>query len=385
MNRLYLDHNATTTPDPEVRAAIVAAWEGGGGNASSVHAEGRAARRRLEEAREQVAALIGARPEEIVFTSGGTEADNLALFGLADAAAAGRRHLVVSAVEHPAVLRPAEHLRRRGFDVTFLGVDADGRVDPAAAEDALRPDTALVSVMLANNEVGTIEPVAALADIARARGIPVHTDAVQAAGKIPVNVDDLGVDLLTLSAHKLYGPTGAGALYVRRGTRLLPLCRGGPQERERRPGTENVPALAGFGRACALAAERLASDAPRLERLRDRFESAVRRRIPCARINGAGAPRLPNTSNISFAGLDGENIAQILDELGVAVSTGSACSSGEDEPPHVLLAMGRTLVEAHAAVRFSFGRTTPEAAVEDAVERLCAAVTRAGGTLRDND
>jgi cysteine desulfurase len=369
VNRIYLDHNATTPLSPEVRDAMAECC-GVCGNPSSIHAEGQAARRLVDRARAAVARLIGARPEEILFTSGGTEADNLALLG----GAAGRRQIATSATEHQAVLNPARHLARSGVDVAFLPVDREGRLDLDAAATAIGAGTALVSVMLANNDVGTIQPVSELAELARRAGAVVHTDAVQAVGKLPVDVDTLGVDLLSLSGHKISGPMGSGALYVRKGTRLAALVHGGHQERSLRPGTENVPAIVGLGRACELAAQHLAADAARLAALRARFERDVLDAIPGVRINGDGAPRVPTTSNLAFDGVEGELLAINLDLLGVSVSTGAACAVGSAEPSHVLLAMGRSPAQARSCIRFSFGRDTTDAEVEQAVALLAQAV-----------
>jgi cysteine desulfurase len=375
---IYLDHNATTPLEPAVRAEMNAVLDRAVGNASSLHAFGQAARRILDEARARVARLIGALPEEIVFTSGGTEADNLAVLGVVAARSGRPPHVVTSAIEHPAVLNPCRQLELRGCRVTFLAVDREGRLDPAAAIAALSDETALVSVMLANNDVGTLQPVAALAEGARARGVLIHTDAVQAVGKVPVNVHELGVDLLSLSGHKLHGPQGAGALYVRRGTPLEPFMFGGRQERGLRPGTENVAAIAGLGKACELAAMRLAEDGLRMDRLRAAFETAIRERVPGVTVNGGGASRLPNMSHLTFAGLDGETLAISLDLLGLAASVGAACSSGVREPPHVLLAMGRSPAAARSSLRFSFGRGNTDEDVARAVDL----VVRAVGVMR---
>jgi len=364
MTTIYLDHNATTPVDPAVRDEMAACLGGAPGNPSSLHSFGREARRVIDRARARAARLIGAQPGEIVFTSGGTEANNLAIMGAISAANRPRPHIVASAVEHQAVLNVCRHFKSIGSQVSLLQVDQEGLLDPAAAISSLRGDTAVVSVMLANNDIGTVQPVAALSSPARERGIPVHSDAVQAVGKLPVDVKTLAVDLLSFSGHKLHGPQGAGALYIRQGIKLAPIMFGGHQERGLRPGTENVAAIAGFGKACELAAARLAADAVHLEALRSSFEASILARVPTAAVNGRGAPRLPNTSNISFAGLDGELLAVNLDLLGIAVSTGAACSTTDREPSHVLLAMGRTPEQARSSVRFSFGRgNTPAEAL----------------------
>ncbi len=375
---LYADCNATTPLDPEVRVAMAEALDEGFGNPSSLHQAGQQARRLVERARAQVAALVGARPDEILFTSGGTEADNLAVLGAVAGVPPGRRRLVTTSVEHQAVLGPCEHLRAAGADVVLAGVDGEGRLLLDALARTVGPETALVSVMLANHDTGVVQPVAEVAGLARAAGALVHTDAVQAAGKLPIDVDALGVSLLSLSSHKLHGPKGAGALYVRRGVTVRPLVHGGRQERTLRPGTENVPAVVGFGKACELARSRLAADAAHLRELRDRFEQALMARVQGCEVNGsvsAGA-RLPNTSNLAFAGVDAEALTVRLDLLGMAASRGSACSAGDPAPSHVLLAMGQSAARARSAVRFSFGRTTAAADIDRAVELVAAAVQK---------
>lgn len=375
---IYADYNATTPVDPEVRAAMAHALEAGFGNASSLHSAGQEARRLVERARAQAAALIGAQADEIVFTSGGTEADNLAVLGVAQAAPPERNAVVTSAVEHQAVLAPCQDLQARGHPVTFLPVDGMGRLVASALADAAKPGVALLSVMLANNETGTVQPMAAVVAAADACGAWVHTDAVQAAGKLPIDVRALGVSLLSFSSHKLHGPKGAGALYVRRGVQLSPRVLGGRQERGLRPGTENVPAIVGFGKACELAAQRLVADARRVASLRDRFEAQVLARIDGTRVNGARDRRLPNTSNLAFAGLDGEAITINLDMLGLAASNGAACSAIDHAPSHVLVAMGQAPAEARRAVRFSFGRDNTD---ED-IDRAVALVGQAVALLR---
>jgi cysteine desulfurase len=368
---IYADYNATTPLDPEVRVAMNEALDVTFGNPSSIHSAGQAARRLVDRARAQVAGLIGAAPDEIIFTSGGTEADNLAVLGVADAATA--RGIVTSAVEHKAVLDPCTYLQTKGHSVTFLPVDRDGRVDLAALEAAVKTDVALVSLMLANNDTGTIQPVSEAAQAAQASAALVHTDAVQAAGKLPIDVNKLGVSLLSFSSHKIHGPKGAGALFVRRGVRLTPLVYGGRQERTLRPGTENVPAIVGFGKACELARARLDADARRVAELRDHFEKQILARVSGTRANG-GNRRLPNTTNIAFPRLDGEAITVNLDMLGMAVSTGAACSSADKTPSHVLVAMGQTPAEARSSVRFSFGRHTTDEDIDRATNLVVQAV-----------
>ncbi|MBN2193714.1 MAG: cysteine desulfurase [Polyangiaceae bacterium] len=372
---IYLDHNATTALDPIVRTEMTPWLDAKFGNPSSLHAFGQEARRAVDAARARVARLVGAEPEEIVLTSGGTEANNLAILGVAEGSRPTRRRVVTTAIEHQSVLGPCGFRAHGGGALTVLPVDRDGRLDPAEALASLRNDTLLASVMLANNDVGTEQPVGALASRARELGIPLHTDAVQAVGKVPVDVRALGVDLLSFSAHKLHGPSGAGALYVRRGVALAPRAFGGHQERGLRPGTENVAAIVGFGKACDLAAERLERDATHLARLRAGFEAALLATVPGAVVNGDGAPRLPNTSNVSFDGVDGQLLVINLDLLGLAVSTGAACSSADREPSHVLLAMGRTPLEARASMRCSFGRGNTDDDVSQSVERIARAVS----------
>jgi cysteine desulfurase len=375
---IYADYNATTPLDPEVRAAMNEALDVSFGNPSSIHSAGQAARRLVDRARAQVAGLIGAAPDEIVFTSGGTESDNLAVLGAAAAASGERKRVVTSAVEHKAVLDPCAFLQTKGHAVSFLPVDRDGRVDLAALETAVKADVALVSLMLANNDTGTLQPVAEAAQAVKAGGALMHSDAVQAAGKLPIDVKTLGVSLLSFSSHKIHGPKGAGALFVRYGTGLAPLVHGGRQERTLRPGTENVPAIVGFGKACELARTRLEADARRVAELRDHFERQILDGVPDTRING-GIIRLPNTSNIAFAGLDGEAITINLDMMGMAVSTGAACSSADKTPSHVLVAMGQSAAEARSSVRFSFGRDT----TDEEVDRATSLVVQAVNLLRE--
>lgn len=374
MPRAYFDHNATTPLAPEVWDILRAAYETGFGNASSIHRQGQAAKALLEQAREAVADLIGARPAEIVFTSGGTEADNLAIQGIAAHHPGG--HLVTSQIEHHAVLHTCQELARRGWAVTYLPVDGRGQVDPGDVQRALRPETVLISVMLANNETGVLQPVEEIGRLARAAAVKFHVDAVQAAGKIALDVRQIGCDLLSLSGHKIYGPQGTGALYVRRGTRLCPLFYGGRHERERRAGTENVPGLAGFGAAARLVAGELAQEAARLNALRARFERAALAAIPFARVIGADAARVPNTSDICLPHVEGEALVIALDLAGFCVSTGAACSSGAIEPSHVLTAMGLAPAEARSCLRFSFGRTTQDADVDALLAALPRTVER---------
>ena len=371
MLRAYFDHNATTPLAPEVRDVVVSSLDETYGNASSIHHFGQAAKQRLEAARRQLAALINARPAEIVFTGGGTEADNMAILGAVHAARGPRKHVITTAIEHPAVLGPCGQLEREGIAVTRLPVGAGGVVDPDDVSRALRSETVLVSVMHANNEIGTIQPIA---EIAAKVNVPLHVDGVQARGKIPVDVAALGVDLYSMSAHKLYAPKGAGALYVRKGTKIAPVSFGGHHERDRRPGTENVPGIAGFGAAAELAGGNLPEETKRIAGLRDRLENAILERIPEAGVNGARAPRTPNTSNIYFEGIDGEALVIALDLRGFAVSTGSACSSGAITQSHVLTAIGLSAQRARASIRFSLGRSNSAGQVDALVEALEASV-----------
>jgi len=367
--RIYLDNAATTQVADEVREAMLPFLGEGLGNPSSIHGAGRRAKEAVEDARRQVARLIGARPRRVVFTGGGSESDNLAIKGAAWARESRGRHVITTTIEHPAVLRACEFLEKHGFEVTYLPVDADGLVDPASLREAMRDETTVVSIMMVNNEVGTVQPIAELAAIAHERGAVFHTDAVQAAGKIPVDVEALGVDLLSLSAHKLHGPKGIGVLYVRKGVELEPLVHGGRQEAGLRAGTENVPAIVGFGKAAELALAALPRTTE-LARLRDRLEAEVRRRIPGARLNGHRDRRVPITVNLTLPGVRGESVVVALDQRGVSLSSGSACKSGSPDPTHVLIAMGRTAEEAHCAVRFSLSRHTTEADIDDTVAAL---------------
>jgi cysteine desulfurase len=377
--RVYLDYNATTPLAPDVVEAVVAATRDLFGNASSVHHFGQQAKAALDDARSAVAALIGADPSEVVFTSGGTEADNLAIRGAAEAAeATGRRHLVASAIEHEAVLNTFKALARRGWRTTLVPVDQSGIVSVDRVREALADDTALVSVMHANNEIGTIQPIAAIAAAAHERGALVHTDAVQSAGKIPIDVRALGVDLLALSAHKFNGPKGAGALWIRRGTRMQPILTGGKHERSRRAGTENVAAIAGMGVAARLAIGKMASEGARLGALRDRLEAGILAAVPGTIVNGAKEPRVPNTTNISFDRVEAESLLIALDLEGIAVSTGSACSSGTLEPSHVLRAMGLPAHRTQNSIRFSLGLFSTDADVD----RVLAVLPRVVEKLR---
>jgi cysteine desulfurase len=383
---IYFDHNATTPMHPTVWQAMHPFLSAVFGNPSSLHTEGLQARDAVEEARERVAQFIGAQREEIIFTSGGTEADNLAILGSVLAQRRQGGHVVTSQIEHPAVLASCRVLESRGFRVTRLPAGAAGRLDPDALAHVLTDDTRLVTLMHANNEVGTIQSIQTCAALARARGILVHTDAVQSVGKIPTLVDDLGVDLLALSGHKIHGPKGIGALYVRRGTALDPIITGGPQERGLRGGTEYVAAIAGLGVAAQLAATQLSDEMPRVATLRDRLERGIQATIPDVIVNGATAPRLPTTTNLSFKGVDGQSLVVALDLQGVATSTGSACSSGSLEPSHVLVAMGLAGEWLQGAIRFSLGPGNTVAEVDTVLDLLPPMVARlrqhSRGTVR---
>jgi len=375
--RIYLDHNATTPVDPVAAAAMMRALQDLFGNASSVHYYGQQAKAAIDDARSAVAALIGAEPSEIVFTSGGTEADNFAIRGAAEALeVTGRKHLITSGIEHEAVLNTFKALAKRGWKTTVLPLDARGIVSSDALRDAMTDDTALVSIMHANNEIGTIQPIAELATIAKGRGALFHTDAVQSAGKIPLNVRALGVDLVAISAHKFYGPKGIGALWAKRGVRLSPFLSGGKQERNRRAGTENVPGIIGAGIAAQLEMTKMDVDAPRLSTLRDRLESGILSSVPNTDVNGSRDARVPNTTNISFERIEAESLLIALDLEGVAVSTGSACSSGTLEPSHVLKAMGLSSHRAQNSIRFSLGASNNEEQIDHVISILPRIVTK---------
>jgi cysteine desulfurase len=374
--RVYFDHNATTPVDREVLEAMLPYFSTEYGNASSIHSFGQGSRAAVERARSAVAALLGAKPSEIVFTSGGTESDNLAIFGVVEGAPGARKHIITTQIEHSAALNSCQALEKRGIDVTFLAVNRDGVLDAAEVKRALRPETVLITIMHANNEIGTLQPMEEIGRIAAEADVWFHADAVQSAGKIPLDVEKLGVDLISISAHKFYGPKGVGALYVRTGTKLEPVFHGGHHERDRRPGTENVPGIVGLGRAAELALEKLSEDAARVARLRDRFEQGILAAVPDARVNGAGAARVPNTSNISFPEVASESLLIALDLKGMACSSGSACSSGAVTPSHVLTAIGLCAADARASLRFSLGRHTTEADVDYALAILPGEVAR---------
>jgi cysteine desulfurase len=381
MVRAYLDNNANTPVHAEVLEAMQPALRGELGNASSIHQRGQAAKAALESARSEVAGLIGARPAEIVFTSGGTESDNLAVRGLV--AAWQRRHpgsklahLITTRIEHHAVLNVFQEMEREGHPVSYLPIDATGVLDPAEAAAALRPDTALISVMLANNETGVLQPVEAIGAMARAAKVVFHVDAIQGVGRVPIDVDRLGCQLLSLSGHKIHAPAGVGALYVRRGARIEPQLLGGHHERDRRAGSENLPGILGLGAAARLVGRDLQAMSARTVALRDRLESGITAAIPDCEIVGSGARRVGNTSNICFPGIEGEALVIALDLEGICASTGAACSSGAIEPSHVLLAMGYSRAQARSCIRFSFGRQNTDADVDAVLDVLPRLVER---------
>jgi len=394
MNRVYLDHNATTAVEPEVLDVMLPYLSGEFGNAASIHTFGQKARAAVETAREQVAALIGARPQEIVFTSGGTEADNHAIFGAVSSlvtwlpnrspnplddlgkrlSIAHLKHVITTAIEHEAVLNTCQELEKQGVRVTYLPVDAQGVVSAEAVRRALRKETVLITVMHANNELGTVQPLEEIGRVAADADVYFHTDAVQSAGKVPIDVNALRLDLLSLSGHKFYAPKGIGALYIRGGTRLQQLLYGGHHQRGFRPGTENVAGIVGMGKAAELARKSLAEDAARISALRDRLEQGLLSRVPHSRANGARAPRTPNTTNILYSGIEGEALVIALDLKGLACSTGAACSSGAVEPSHVLTAIGLSPDEARSSLRFSLGRHTTADEIDFALQIVPAAV-----------
>ena len=373
MRRVYLDNNATTPVLPEVLEAMSPYFAEHFGNASSIHHHGQETRAAVERARESVAALLVCRPAEIVFTSGGTESDNLAIFGLARPG----DHVITSSVEHHAVLNSCKQLEERGIEVTYLPVDGRGLVNPDDLRSAIRPNTKLTTIIMANNETGVLQPVDEIGKICSDADVYFHTDAVQAASKVPINVKEIGCDLLSISGHKIHGPQGVGALYVRKGTTLDPMLYGGSHERSRRAGTENVPGIVGLGKAAEIAMKGFENgETTRMAALRDHLENSILQNVESARVNGEGAPRVPNTSNIFFEYIEGEALIIALDLKGLAVSTGAACSSGAIEPSHVLTAMGLRPDRARASIRFSLGKQNPAEDVEFAIDLVPAQVAR---------
>ena len=376
MKRIYLDYAATTPTHPDVLKAMLPYFTEAFGNPSSIHYYGQEARGAVEEARDKVAGLIGAAGDEIVFTSGGTEADNFAIKGVAFANEKRGNHIITSSIEHHAVIETCLFLQDRGFSITHLPVDEYGVVNPDDVRRAITDKTILISVMSASNEIGTIQPIAEIGKVAREAGVHFHTDAVQAVGHIPLDVNELGVSLLSMSAHKLYGTKGIGALYVRKGTKLVPLMHGGGQERNRRASTENVPAIVGFGKAVEIASQEIGEEDERLTRLRDKLIQGLLERIEHTRLNGHPVKRLPNNVNVSIDFVEGESMLLNLDLVGICASTGSACSSGSLEPSHVLIAMGLRNEQTHGSLRFTMGRWTTEEEIERVLATLPGIVTR---------
>ena len=377
MKHIYFDNAATTAMEPEVLEAMLPYFTENFGNASSPHAIGRSARKEVEKAREQVASLIGAEPEEIYFTSGGTESDNLALFGVLEAQIQKGKHIITSTIEHHAILHTCEYLEKsHGVEVTYIPVDENGLVNPADIENAIRPDTILISIMMANNEIGTIEPIAEIGSIAKKHGVTFHTDAVQAVGAIPVNVNELNVDLLTLTAHKIYGPKGIGAIFIRKGTKIKPLIHGGTHERNMRAGTESVAQIVGLGKAAEIAEKELFENAERMTEMRDRLISETLKTIPYSRLNGDSVRRLPNNANISFSFIEGESLLLMLDMKGIACSSGSACTSGSLDPSHVLLAIGLDHETAHGSLRLTIGRHTTNEEIDYFLNEILPIIER---------
>ena len=376
MRRVYLDNNATTPLAPEVFEAMKPYLLEDFGNASSIHWYGQRAKNAVEKARQQVAKLLNARPGEVIFSSGGTESDNAAIFGIVQAARVAAPHIITTGIEHHAVLNTAQALEKRGVSVTYVGVGASGVVDPEDVKRAIRPETVLISIMHANNEIGTIQPLEEIGGIAREHDIYFHTDAVQSVGKVPVDVEKLGVDLLSLSAHKFNGPKGVGSTYIRKGTILKPLLYGGHHERDRRPGTENVPGIVGLGMAAELALAHLEETVQRVAGLRDRLEREILERVPQVSVNGDPGRRLPTTSNLCFDYVEGEGFVIAMDLRGIACSTGAACSSGSVEPSHVLAAIGRTPEQARSSIRLSLGRYNTAEDIDATLEILPAVVER---------
>ncbi|MBP2045260.1 cysteine desulfurase [Methanobacterium aggregans] len=376
---IYMDHSATSPVDPEVFEAMKPYFQEEFGNASTLYKLGRDSKRAMEDARAQVASIIGAEPKDVIFTSGGTESDNIAIKGTAYKLKNKGKHIITSNIEHPAVHETCKYLEKKGFEVTYIPVGTDGIVKVSDVETAIRDDTILITIMHANNEIGTIQPIAEIGKIAHEKGILFHTDAVQSVGKIPVDVNDLNVDMLSISSHKLYGPKGIGALYIKKGVRLEPIIHGGGHERGLRPGTENVPGIVGFGKACQLSEENLEEESARLTRLRNKLVDAVLKENEKAYLNGDREKRLPGNANFRFTGIEGESLILHLDSKGIAASTGSACSSTKLEPSQVLMAIGLEEVEAHGSLRISMGRENTEEDVEHAI----VAIKEVVSTLRN--
>lgn len=376
MNKIYFDHNATTPILDEVFEAMVPFLKDQWGNPSSIHWAGRGTRKAVEDARERVSALLNCAPLELIFTSSGTEGDNHAIKGLAYAQKNKGNHIITTKVEHPAVLSTCKHLQKEGFEVTYLDVDKDGLIDLDELTKAITPKTILITVMFANNETGVLFPIKEIGKIAKEKGVAFHTDAVQAAGKIKIDVQDLNVDLMTISGHKLYGPKGVGALYIKRGTRLVPIIHGGHQERNRRGGTENVAGIVAMGKAAEIAMRDMDKETEHLQALKERLEKGMIEKIPHIKVNGHPDKRLPNTSNISFEFVEGESLLLNLDMKGIAASSGSACTSGSLEPSHVLVSMGLTHELSHGSVRFSLGKSNTVEEIDYLLEIMPPIVER---------
>lgn len=376
MKRIYLDHSATTHVDTRVLEAMLPYFSEKFGNASSLHSFGQEAAEALAISRELVAAALGAKPSEIIFTSGGTESDNLAIKGAAYMHSSKGRHIITSVIEHPAVLRTCEELEREGFEVTYVPVDSEGILDLKFLEDSIRHDTILISIMHANNEIGTIQPIKKISELISGREIILHTDAVQSVGKIPTDVNQLGVDMLSISSHKLHGPKGVGALYLRSGVNIMPLVQGGGHERGLRPGTENIPGIVGFAKAMSISKEQLEEDSKHMQHLRDSMIKKIQSRIPHVRLNGHEKTRLPNNVNMSFRHVEGESLLMLLDMNGVAVSTGSACSSKSQKASHVLTAIDPGVEYIHGSLRFTLGRENSMEEIDIVVDLLEEAVMK---------
>lgn len=377
--KIYMDNAATTSVREEVLAEVLPYFREYYGNASSVYAIAKESKKALERARKQVADAIGAKPEEIYFTAGGSESDNMALRGVAEAMSAKGNHIITTKIEHHAILHTCEYLEKHGYEVTYLDVDEMGKVRLEELEKAIRPETILISVMFANNEIGTIQPIAEIGALARAKGIYFHTDAVQAVGHVPVDVEKMHIDLLSISGHKLGAPKGIGAIYIRKGVKVSPLIFGGAQEKKMRAGTENIPGIVGLGKAAELAVAELEQTRGRLTALRDKLIHGILEKIPYSRLNGDPVDRLPGNCNISFAYIEGESMLLLLDALGIAASSGSACTSGSLDPSHVLLAIGLPHEEAHGSLRLTLDRENTEEEVDFVLEKLPGIVQR----LRD--
>ena len=377
--RIYMDNAATTPVREEVLQAILPYFREYYGNASSVYAIAKESKKALENARTQVANLIGAKPEEIYFTAGGSESDNMALRGVVNASKKEKKHIITTKIEHHAILHTAEYLEKKGVEVTYLGVDEFGRVSPEEVEKVIRPETVLISVMFANNEIGTIQPIREIGEIARKHGILFHTDAVQAVGHVPIDVDSMNIDLLSMSGHKLGAPKGIGAIYIRKGSPISPLIFGGAQEKKQRAGTENIPGIVGMGKAAEIAGQEMEAMTKRLTALRDKLINGILESVPHSRLNGHPTERLPGNCNISFSYIEGESLLLLLDALGIAASSGSACTSGSLDPSHVLMAIGLKHEVAHGSLRLTLDHQNTEEEVDFVLEKLPAIVQR----LRD--